>query len=225
MTSASRRERADDIVRTSADIRIVELVRDAGPSSIESRELETALRDFGTGAMMNLLRRGALFMEVTKQTGIRLVPPPAGYVEDLARLIVLTALVAGQQFMESAIFGGAWSPSAGASLRTYFVRRCLYTFVDEYKAFLREERSQAIPTDDVELAESLRSSRASDDPESVAVNRDTVSDLLATTPPDVVQMLLLTAYGYKQSEIAARLGITSEAVSSALRRFRQTQGR
>jgi DNA-directed RNA polymerase specialized sigma24 family protein len=81
-----------------------------------------------------------------------------------------------------------------------------------------------MPTADEELAESIPT-RTSEDPASVAINRDLVSELLANTSPDVVQMLLLTAHGYSQLEIAARLGTTPEAVSSALRRFRRTKDR
>lgn len=212
-----------------ADHKLVLLVQAAGPDSDEFRWLKQELRDSIIGTCTELDRKGRLFREIKIQTGIglRLCPRPLWLVHSKT-LFVLAAYAAVDRFMQEHVLEGGWSPEGGASLRSYCVRLGLYFFANEYKAFVRAEcDSSAIPEADLtdeddnsqdDHAGSVRTVG----PEATAVQRDTLGRLLKGAGPGVSGMLFLSAEGWTQAEIGRRLGMSEEAVSSALRRFRKT---
>lgn len=226
LRSQTPSEEVDGVLQYAGDIEVVQRARAAGRGSYEARYLEDTLREVGLGTLINLQRKNLLFTELAKRN-IRLAAPRPVFLAHARSVYFLSVLGASRRFMNEAVFGGGWSPAMGASLRTFFVNRCLYSFAEEYQRFYREERSPheiSVATYlDLEAPAGSRLDRQGPppNPEDVAVARDEIERLLEGANETAATMFFLTAEGYTQKEIAEVLGITAEAVSSAMRRFRR----
>lgn len=214
-----------DTAGAGSDARLVELVRGAGVESAEYRYLRAALTETGLGVLTRFGPRRVLH-ELSRR-GLWVPPPPASFHEELSTLRYLAVYSSIDPFMESQVLGGSWDPRGGASLRTFFVNKVLYSFADHYRRYVREEGTQPALTLDVEsevleelLGSASYSRHQSPDPETVAVLHDQIRRLLEYEPVTIRVMLLHLAEGHTQREIAEELGMSEAAVNSGIRRFR-----
>lgn len=210
--------------RSSTDREIVARIRDAGPDSDEYRALTRDLVELVAGTLMTMQRDGRLFSEILRQCRIPLPAPPPDYRSHAADVIRYAACEAVPRFMVRYLLCGEWDPER-ASLRTCCVRAGLLAFVDQYRYFCEERRPGFDLPGDEELAllpdrRRTGSPAHAADPERRALDRDAIRRHLAGAGERVTTMVVMTADGYGQPDIAATLGITPDAVSSALRRFR-----
>lgn len=223
---AERRE-AEDIVRKVSDVEITIMLRKAGRDSGLVQQLRNVLLDFGIGTLTRLASEHVLFDRL-RQWRIKLPPPPESYPSDVRQIIFVAVYTAAPKFIDEAIFQGRWHPSGGASLATYFVGKCFYSFAAEYRQYCREERDVNVeltgassPDVDDPSRIYLGGSVLSRDPETTAILRDDVERLFPKGAPSNVRLIfLLAANGFTQREIAEELEISEAAVSSATRRFR-----
>jgi DNA-directed RNA polymerase specialized sigma24 family protein len=117
---------------------------------------------------------------------------------------------------------GRWSPTRGATLRTYFVGQCLLQFPNVYRRWLSELELdfQEVPALD-ELEDPLDQSEYGD-PAGRVVMRDAVARGLALVNNDRTRVVLqLRAGGYSEPEIADLMGTTVKAIELLLYRHRQ----
>jgi hypothetical protein len=210
------------------DALIVERVRQAGKGSLEYIELSTTLLEVGVGTLTNLRKNNLLFPALRRHR-IAVARPPESWPKDAARVIYLSVCGTVPNFMRRQVLEGGWDPTQGATLKTYFVTASLYGFAGEYRIYCREEvdgHHLEYCVDDVVLLadrEQKYGSGLPEDPESMAVDRDTLRRLLRPdTDPDLLTILVRTSQHFTQQEIANELGIGEEAVSSRIRRFRRS---
>jgi hypothetical protein len=142
--------------------------------------------------------------------------------EDRREITALTVAESIALFRKKAMCAGAWDPQRGASLKTYFIGRCLLQFPRTYENWLRDER----PLDTVADLKSLQHADPRPGPATFAEGRLMLAAPLWATPAlvKVVKILALLEAGYGQAEVAQRLGLTTGAVESLLYRHRQKRG-
>ncbi|MGH3550141.1 MAG: hypothetical protein ACRDQU_18915 [Pseudonocardiaceae bacterium] len=206
---------------------IVKRVRQAGKGSPEYADLSTTLLEVGVGTLTNLRKNNLLFPTL-KQRRITLPRPPASWPKDAASVIYLSVQGTVPNFMRYQVLEGGWDPGKRTTLKTYFVTASLYGFVREYRAYYKEEMGGHHPeycVDDVSLLidhDQKYGPGPPDNPESVAVDRDTLRRLLpSNTDPNLVTILVRSSQSFTQKEIADELDISEEAVSNRVRRFRR----
>jgi hypothetical protein len=215
----------------ATDALLVKRVRQAGEGSREYVELSTVLFEAGVGTLTNLRKKDLLF-PILRQRRIAVPRPPESWWEDAPRVIYLSVRGTVPNFMRQQVLDGGWDPSKGTTLKTFFVTACLYGFAREYRIYYREERGghhlEYCVDDVTPLADYHQKCGPGppEDPESTAVDRDTLRNLL---PPDtdfnLLTILVRVSQHYAQKEIADELGVSEEAVSSKIRRFHHRGGR
>lgn len=205
---------------------IVKCVQQAGAGSREYVELSTTLLEVGVGTLTNLGKNNLLFPTLRRRR-IPVPSPPQTWPNDAARVIYLSVRGTVPNFMRKQVLDGGWDPARGTTLKTFFVTATLYGFAREYRIYYREEigchRWEHCFDDVVLLVDSDPSHGPGppEDPESVAVDRDILRHLLPPdTDPDLLIILVRSSQHFTQKEIAEELGISEEAVSNRLRRFR-----
>jgi sigma-70-like protein len=209
------------------DALIVKCVRQAGEESREYTELSTTLLEVGVGTLTNL-RKNKMLFPTLKQRRITVPRPPESWSKDAPRIIYLSVKGTVPDFMRYQVLEGGWDPSRRTTLKTFFVTASLFGFAREYRAYYKEEmgghRLERC-VDDVALFidhDQKHGPGPPEDPESIAVDRDTLRRLLpSNTAPDLVTILVRSSQNYTQKEIADELGISEEAVSNRVRRFRR----
>jgi biotin operon repressor len=213
------------------DVLIVKRVQQTGEGGREYVELSTALFEVGVGTLTNLRKNNLLF-SILRQRRIVVPGPPESWSKDAPRVIYLSVRGTVPDFMRRQVLDGGWEPAKGTTLKTFFVTACLYGFAREYRIYYREERGGhhlEYCVDDVTMltdCDQKYGPEPPEDPESIAVDRDTLRNLLPPdTDPDLLTILVRSSQQFTQKEIADELGISEEAVSSRIRRFRQRGGR
>jgi RNA polymerase sigma factor (sigma-70 family) len=203
------------------DARLVRSAQDGGPESFAYRTLASTLRDIAVGHFITRNKQHKLFADL-RRMGLNLPAPPSGWPEEARSVIHVSVVKALGRFMQKQVMEGGWDPSRGASLNTYFINACKYSFAHEYRRYLKSEATRETPTGDI--SESLDQHRAPrvPDPEETAVHRDMIARALPPTIDARLRyMFHATAEGKSQAEIAEYLGMTAEAVSSMMRRHRR----
>ncbi|SOC50983.1 DNA-directed RNA polymerase specialized sigma subunit, sigma24 family [Blastococcus aggregatus] len=171
---------------------------------------------YGLAVISSWIRRGLIFGYVTKATGFgfpnmdsdRVRDPET--VHDLASMTVVNALGA---FLEVALKKNNWSPSKGASLKTYFIGQCKIQFANVYKEWWRAEgrrpRSESLD----QLVERNVLAPVHDNVEA-SFNRDAeLSEALTMVESAEAQSALVyQAEGYTYAEIATFIGAANPKV-------------
>ncbi|MFC5008729.1 sigma factor-like helix-turn-helix DNA-binding protein [Dactylosporangium cerinum] len=143
--------------------------------------------------------------------------------DDRAELAIDVIRTALEDFKRNAVLKGKWSPTAGASLTTYFLGTCALHFRRTYwtwseERFGRLERTAARFGIDTTYVE--RHFRAIDSDASVDPWRlELAQFLLSKADPLTKTIFLLKVRGLTHAEIAAEIGMSTAAVSSRVRRF------
>jgi Sigma-70, region 4 len=209
------------------DALIVKRVQQAGRGSHEYVELSTTLLEVGVGTLTNLGKNNLLFPTL-QQRRIKVPRPPESWPKDAARVIYLSVRRTVPNFMHRQVLDGGWDATRGTTLKTFFVTASLYGFAREYRIYYKEEvggHRLEYCVDDVGLVvdhDPKCGPGPPENPESTAVDRDTLRRLLPPdTDPDFLTILVRSSQHFTQKEIADELGISEEAISSRIRRFRR----
>ncbi|MGH3616169.1 MAG: hypothetical protein ACRDRK_26975 [Pseudonocardia sp.] len=222
---------APDPARIS-DAALVAQVRASGLGSVEYRYLEQALQEVAVGTLTNLEKKNKLHSAILNK-GCRLCRPvPLSYPENFCTILHLAVWTVSPKFMTNQVMGGGWQAAGAASVRTFFVSAAMLGFAAEYNRFWHEEFARSenvtIGLDEPASEEAYcMAARLGLDPEETAVARDRlatiVNDYLLApgVDPRLQTMVVRTAQQYTQAEIADELGLTADAVSSAIRRLRR----
>lgn len=132
---------------------------------------------------------------------------------------------AWRAFEKAAIRGKHWSPTGGASLRTWFIGTCALNFPRAYRTWSKKRsdrlvdiaRQHEIDFDSLggRLAEGLG------DPSGLAILRRDLKKLVDQAQPDTKVILGLLLQEKTQAQIAAELGLTVRAVEGRIYRWRK----
>ncbi|MGH9212846.1 MAG: RNA polymerase sigma factor [Acidimicrobiales bacterium] len=112
-----------------------------------------------------------------------------------------------------------WRPSGGASLRSYFIGRCLMELADVYAAW-HDRELRPLPIDGTYVDDGRYDVRPDEQAEAKVL-----TDQLLDRDPDLYRVLQLQDEGYTLEEIATRMGRTRAAVRSQLYRGRLRSGK
>jgi DNA-directed RNA polymerase specialized sigma24 family protein len=139
-------------------------------------------------------------------------------VDDLAVDTVRRAL---RVFRRKALVGGEWSPTGGASLKTYFVGTCVQVFLDVYRSWMGEQvrngRVELTDRDLCGLGDGLDV-----DPAQVLSDRETLGEILDGAGDAAArEIVVLRLLGYSEAEVAEIVGKSVRAVEGVLYRFRR----
>jgi RNA polymerase sigma factor (sigma-70 family) len=186
------------------------------------------LARYGHAVITAWVRRGLIFGKCRDRGLGGLEEPPPGMMtrpdvaEELANETVAKSL---HYFRENVLMRGQWNPNRGASIKSYFIGQCLIRFPNIYRAWLRTEAStNVLLIDDLAFLD-----RPSDgpvtDPADLAVIRQEIDTRLAGLPERTRTIMVMTAAGWTQQEIATRLGTTVKAVERTLNYYRPATAR
>jgi hypothetical protein len=252
---STHRGEADPAPITDAVIRQVEAEpefreRRAGwaAAALQRREGDVALRDelaaegfegslwwlfthelaqYGYAVVVAWLRTDEMFAQCKKR-GCYPGPPPLRWQQDdvhsLANDTVSQAIL---DFRERALIRGGWRPDGGASLKTYFVGRCVFAFPNFYRKWVGDQwhrRQLGLSMTDSEDIVGLSSS--GQDPAEIAVGRLHLWRAFDDIADDrTKQAILLQEAGYRVEEIAELLGGAGRDVVRGILQRQRKRGR
>lgn len=179
------------------------------PASPEWQTLARALAEYGYSVFTGWGLTGALRRMAAKhgRSGVAgLAKIPEGLRlerDDALTLAADVTTVSVEAFRTKTLMDPrrTWSPTGGASLKTYFIGRALMELPDVYQRWERGGR------DVIDLRGQVDDGRHSDDPAHHAVASATLTEI-AGTDPDTVAMFELQQQGYEIAEIAELLSTT-----------------
>lgn len=121
-------------------------------------------------------------------------------------------------FTKAVFVDRRWSPSGGASLKTYFVNGCVLQFPDIFRKWRRGQKRYPAWG----LSPDLGPPPRAPDPATSVANSDQVIRLLDKIPDQPLrEVLVRRAVGYPAGEAAAQAGLSTKAAESRLSRLRR----
>lgn len=210
--------------RLAGDRELYEVLREQGFQGRDYDDFEIELMGYGfacikkwilTKELLAKCREKLDFVPNNEDVRLDLLTPDEA--EEIARDIVVQSVL---EFREDALVGGKWSPTGGASLKTFFVGRCLMEACKVLKQRARELKRAARYIQEVE-EDALLEVPSRDMPLETQFELDEelrrVAGVLSNKELEVAH---LRAEGFSAKEIADRLGTLPRSVYKALERVR-----
>ena len=203
---------------SAADEALVNALRDAGFKGLVWDRFAEELARYALPIITTWIRTLRMFGECAAK-GVPCPSPkpderlPSEAGSEMANEMISRALI---RFRDSVLQPGRWSPQGRASLKTSFIRECLYQFPNAYRRWLRENKQ--LPADDLAELELLEAPGG--DPAALVMVRDEVVHALEHYVKDerVRRGLILNSWGYRTKECAEMIGVTESALDSAFQR-------
>ncbi|MFD5899626.1 hypothetical protein [Streptomyces sp. NPDC060366] len=127
--------------------------------------------------------------------------------------------LAVRTFTEEYLPDGRWDPGKGATMRTYFIRTCMYAFREAFKDWSHRYRRNLFSAADPLVHADLYSPYGSY--EDATVLQETIQRILENAGPEVRAICgCIWETKMSQKEIGDELGMTSRAVEGHMRRLR-----
>ncbi|MEV6278472.1 hypothetical protein [Nocardia sp. NPDC051832] len=204
-----RPEQLDPMIEF-AEQELFDLVRATGFRGPAWDVLADRLVRYGLVVLTAWLRSGHIFAE-TNALGRDLCPSvqerelvAVRLSEDLANDSVAAALAS---FRRKALAGNGWHRDGGASLSAYFLRACLYAFIDAFRKYRRTGELSDICTGAHPISSGdYRESACGPDFAESVVNRAVLYTYLARLSERDRNMVWGKAAGYTAAEIAGLFG-------------------
>ncbi|PPK60682.1 Homeodomain-like domain-containing protein [Actinokineospora auranticolor] len=180
------------------------------------------LARYGYAVMMAWLKSGELFAQCKAKNCWPGSPPERwDDPDDRAGLAGDTVTTAIAAFKERALIAGGWTFDGGASLKTYFIGRCVFAFPNHYRKWATEQLNARL----VRAAGPDTDSRGHDgyvvDPAERALTKLRITAGIAAIPDERTRAaVILQEAGYTYPEIAELLDVTPKAVDGILQRQR-----
>lgn len=134
--------------------------------------------------------------------------------EDIVAETVGSALL---KFRDEVLKKNIWDPGKGASLRTFFIRQCMWRYGDAFRR-VTAARAHEVRTDDAEILDTNHVTHVEDD-----VIRMATAEMLfkGATNERAARAFAMHVAGYDNQTIATDLGVSVDSVKSQLKRERQ----
>lgn len=213
---------------TAYEADMMDAVREAGPDSEEAAYLRHFLDVTGLAVLMELHRNGLLLGRMRTVARTPLPPPPYDWQQSATGLIYAGVQRSLEPFFAGAVFGEGecrWQPGR-ASVRDYFVNKCIFTLKDLYLQECKKYYRAEIPCGDL-FNEDHDAGRTHfgqvrpEDPEMVSVHGDELRNMRLRMTELQAQIALAKANGWSHKEIGLKFKMTEDAVSSTLWRMRR----
>jgi hypothetical protein len=202
------------------DQRLVQFLAERDFTGPAYQRFEEAIARYGIAVISAWMHQKVIF-DKCRKIGIKLPWPDDEWSKDDQYELTLETVGRAAVKLRHHLIKGEWDPGKGASLRSYFIRSCLYEFPETYRAWYRavsRTRNEMAMPKDFEQADSAPG------PEEVSVTGDeALRGLRAAGNRRVQTTLVLASQGYTHSEIAHILGegVTARAVEGMLYRHRR----
>ena len=210
--------------RLAGDRELYEILREQGFQGRDYDDFEIELMGYGfacikkwilTKELLSKCREKLDFVPIEEDVRLDLLTPDETI--EIAQDIVVQSVL---EFREDALVGGKWSPTGGASLKTFFVGRCLMEACKVLRQRARELKRAARYIQEVE-EDDLLELPSRDMPLETQFELDDelrrVTGLLSDKELEVAR---LRAEGLSSKEIADRIGMIPRNVNKALERVR-----
>ncbi len=135
---------------------------------------------------------------------------------DLTDMTIARAL---SKFQDQALRQGGWRTDGGATLTTYFMGACLIAYTSELDRYRTEYKHRC--GDDLDDGTFLESIASTERPEQIVASRDHYEGILDGLKRNERIIIVMTAEGYEQDEIAEVLGTSTRSVEGTLYRLRK----
>lgn len=192
----------------------------SGYSGVEWDRVASEFCRYGLGVLEPWTGTGKVFARVAARTGYRLAAPPDGALDDdaaneIASEVVVRAL---HSFLEDVLKKNRWDPSGGASLKTFFIGKCLWEFPNVYKQWWRRTRRWAAVVLDGDATTIERRAGIAPAPDEAMIRAEAARDVLAAVTKESARAAFaLQDMGYSLDEVAAELGLAdSKTVENLL---------
>jgi hypothetical protein len=175
---------------------------------------------YGLGVLEPWIGSGRIFGKVYGRTGFRLQPAPDGALDDDAanELAVDTVMVSLTSFLEGVLKKGGWDPTRGASLKTFFIGKCLWEFPNVYRRWRRKAArwSGVVLDGDGKAVEGAAGATVGADAQ--VLREAAAADALRLLSKDTARRaFVLQEMGYSHDEIAVEVGVAdAKAVENLL---------
>jgi DNA-directed RNA polymerase specialized sigma24 family protein len=190
----------------------------SGYADEEWEPIATEFARYGLGVLPAWLATGKMFVEVRKTTKVRLVPHEGGFdretLNDLATDTVVAALPAFLEVLKQK----RWDPAKGASLKTYFLGKCKWEFLNVYKKWQRLHESPNLELLADEMTTFVDADAAAGPADQALLSREQQRAVLAMLSTGRARRAFsLADMGYSHEEIAEQLGVAdAKAVENLL---------
>lgn len=213
-------EQSDDSDRVDRSVADADLQLRLALHRYEGAEWEvfaTELARYGIGVLSAWMHRGLIFNRCkAKNIGLTplLRPFTKDEVDELAGETVAKAL---HHFRVDVLMKNRWTPTGGASLRTFFLGQCLLRFGNVYRAWRDHENEvfEGVVCDDGEVLELFSPHETG--PDRRVISDLASSDLLSGVKNDRLRKAMwMTGEEFTQAEIAVELSCSVKSVERML---------
>lgn len=210
--------------RLAGDRELYQVLREQGFEGKDYDDFEIEIMGYGFACIKKWILNGQLLAKcrekltyVPKEDEVRLDLLTEDQADELAQDIVVQAVLG---FREESLVGGKWSPTGGASLKTFFIGKCFKVACDVLRQRARELKNLAryIQVVDDETLFDLPSRELSVEAQfEVDEELRRVADILSEKELKVAR---LRAKNLSAKQIADELGMLPTGVNKALERAR-----
>ena len=180
------------------------------------------LARYGVAVLSGWMRDGVIHDRLAEQN-VKAPHLPLSVTQDRdAREAIAMDAVADalNKFREKVLIAGVWDPTKGASLKTFFIGQCKFRYANAVRRWEKgglDLDADELPTTETGTLEWHRVTGVEDD----VIRTVTAQAILEGASNErAARALAMDACKYPNAEIAADLGMTTEAVKSLLRRER-----
>lgn len=210
--------------RLAGDRELYEVLREQGFQGRDYEDFEIELVGYGfacikkwilTKELLAKCREKLDFVPDDEDVRLDLLTPDEA--EEIAQDIVVQSVL---EFREDALVGGKWSPTGGASLKTFFVGRCLMEACKVLNRRAKELKKTARYLQEVEEDELLQLPSREMTLETQFELDDELRRVAGLLSDKELEVARLRAEGLSAKEIANELGTLPSSVNKALERVR-----
>lgn len=219
-------EEVSDKKPMSKDKRTVQLLAEEDFEGPRYERFADELARYAIPVLEGWMQSGKMFRELVK-CGFDL-KPNARELEELSRdsnlrqeLADMTVALALPKFRQRALVEGGWKPERGGSITTYFVGKCKYEFLNEYRRYRDHKQKQRLDGEwDEEAAKRLPNTPSA---EAEAIDKQrALEGLRAFESQREREIVDLMIDGYTQEEIREMVDAKStRAVEAVINRWRK----
>lgn len=214
----------EEAERLAGDRELYEVLREQGFQGRDYDDFEIELMGYGfacikkwilTRELLSKCREKLRFVPTEEEVRLALLTPDE--TEEITQDIVVESVLG---FREDALIGGKWSPTGGASLKTFFVGRCLIEACKAMEQRARELERTTRYIQEVEDAELLELPSRKMSLETQFELDDELRRVAGLLSAKELEVTRLHAVGLSAKEIADRLGMLPRNVNKTLERTR-----
>lgn len=213
----------------AADAAVVTELAASGFAGAQYEALIVELYRYAWPVMLDLIRTGKISFLPTKIPHSAISPDEQQVLHDSAverEELALAAIGQGELRFRRSLKAGRWDPTAGRSLKSYFVGACTLEFWPEFNNWRAKRQKHLRTIKNLQASyPTVAHDHLADDPELSHSRREAVNLLLAKAKrrsPELEAICIGLQNGLTASELADRMGCSSRAIEGRLYQLRKT---